>query len=61
VVVQKTDKRWLERAADLILRLNPKIAVDILVYTPEEFTELQEKANKFFQNVIEEGKVIYER
>ena len=41
------------------LPLNPSVALDLFVYTPEEFTTMAE-ANPFVRSAIASGKVIYE-
>jgi predicted nucleotidyltransferase len=59
VVVQKTQKRFLQRIDDLIQLIRPRCATDILVYTPEEFEQLQ-LTNSFIGQITSQGKVLYE-
>lgn len=59
VVVQQTDRRFLDRLGDLLLHLHPRVGCDILVYTPEEWEELSQK-RKFLRHVRLEGVVLYE-
>ena len=40
--------------------LKPGIAMDIFVYTPEEFDEMKD-TNPFLRRAVLKGKVIYER
>ena len=35
--------------------------VDVLVYTPEEFQRMIEWENPFIENVLKEGKIVYEK
>jgi hypothetical protein len=35
--------------------------MDVLVYTPQELAEMQERENPFIEMVMKEGIVIYER
>jgi len=48
----------LERSKELFLLLKPKVGMDILVYTPEEFRQLSER--RFFKEEIIGKGVIYE-
>jgi len=41
--------------------INRKVAIDLLVYTKKEFEELKKRGNNFFQNIIKNGKKIYEK
>ncbi len=60
VVVQETKKRYLQRIEELIQLINPRYAIDILVYTPEEFERLR-LTNSFVRQITTQGKVLYER
>jgi predicted nucleotidyltransferase len=66
VVVKKTDKRFYDRIGDVLHILwsgveTPKIGVDVLVYTPEEFQEMS-RGNYFIRDeVLGKGRIIYER
>ena len=59
IVVQDTDARFLDRLETFYTLLDLRVDADILVYTPEEWAELQ-TWNPFIQQVIREGEVIYE-
>jgi len=59
VIVQRTNARFLDRLEPFYASLDLKVDADILVYTPEEWAELQ-TWNPFIQQIIREGKVIYE-
>ena len=60
IIVKKTKKKFLERLEEFYNYLNPQVAVDILVYTPEEFEEMKEN-NPFIMSAIKQGRIIYER
>jgi predicted nucleotidyltransferase len=60
IIVKKTKKKFLERLEEFYNYLNPQVAVDILVYTPEEFEEMKEN-NPFIITALKHGRVIYER
>ena len=61
ILVKQTKQRFLDRyeglLQDLFLAL-PGIAVDALIYTPEEFEILRKK--RFLARAVQEGRVIYE-
>jgi predicted nucleotidyltransferase len=48
------------RAAELLGRLAPRVVLDLVVYTPQEFEALQEKA-PLLRAALAEGKVLHER
>ncbi len=61
VIIKETAIPFLDRYTDFqgLFRATPK-ALQILVYTPEEFDDMQARGNPFILNVIEDGVVIYE-
>lgn len=61
IVIKRTDRRFLDRLADVIEAIRPDFALDVLVYTPEEFERMLEEENPLVTRAVEEGKVIYER
>ena len=61
IVIKQTDKRFLDRLADLIDAVHPDFGFDCLVYTPEEFDRMLEEENPLLTRAVQEGKVIYER
>jgi predicted nucleotidyltransferase len=66
VVIKKTPKRFYDRIGDVLNILwsgeeTPKVGVDILVYTPEEF-QLMSKDNYFVRDeILGKGRTVYER
>jgi len=61
IVIKKTDRRFLDRLADVIDVIQPDFALDVLVYTPEEFERMLKEENPFLTRAVEEGRVIYEK
>jgi predicted nucleotidyltransferase len=61
-IIKKTDKRPLDRCLEVATITQPSVAVNFLVYTPEEF-EKERKAGNFFvvDEILKEGRVLYER
>jgi len=58
IIVKDTKKSFLERSKELFLLLKPKVGMDILVYTPEEFRQLS--GERFFKEQVIEKGVIHE-
>lgn len=62
LVILDTDKPRKERVVEVSLLLYPRLfPVDILVKTPQEIEDELEKGNFFIQEILEKGKVLYER
>lgn len=59
LIVQETKKRFIERLIELYEIINPRYALDLIVYTPSEFDELKEKSI-FVKKILSEGKLLYE-
>ncbi|MBC8249510.1 MAG: nucleotidyltransferase domain-containing protein [Anaerolineales bacterium] len=61
VIIKETQERFLDRLERVYDLVKPTFAMDVLVYTPQEFAEMQERNNYFTEMVLKEGVVIYER
>lgn len=61
VIVQQTEMPFLKRIKEAILLLKPKVGVDLLIYTPEEFVRLSQERRFVRDEIVNKGKVIYER
>ena len=57
LIVMDTELPFLERLTALYKSLNPQVALDLLVYTPEEMARLAERP--FFREILREGVVLY--
>lgn len=58
LVVWETDLDFVERTAEIYRRLCPRVATDILVYTPEEMEAIPQRP--FIRKALKEGRVLYE-
>lgn len=60
VAIKKTDKRFYDRIGEVTALIPHDLPIDILVYTPEEFTQM---ANSYFikNEVLGKGRILYER
>ena len=59
VVVQHTDRAFTDRVEEVYQLVLPRVDVDVLVYTPEEFEELK-RDRPFGRRLAAEGRVVYE-
>ena len=60
VMIMKSEMSFLERTAKVMRSLPASVgAVDLLVYTPEEFRQMLRDGNAFAEMLVEEGKLIY--
>lgn len=62
VIVADTERPFVERFKDFmdLLKVSPA-AIEMIVYTQDEFHRMYEQNNGFILNVIEKGKILYER
>lgn len=59
IVICETQQDFWERLITAYRLLQPRVPVDLLIYTPMEWKELQQRL--FFQEeVLKKGKVLYE-
>jgi predicted nucleotidyltransferase len=60
VIVADTPRPFLERYRDFegIYEVWPRL--DLLIYTPEEFSRMRAEGRAFIQHVLDEGTVVYE-
>jgi predicted nucleotidyltransferase len=64
LIVKKTGKRPLDRMREvyeLVYSPDHYLALDPLVYTPKELTQRLALGDFFIQEIIREGRVLYER
>jgi len=59
IAVLKSDLPFMERIGFIYGKIVPRVAADILVYTPEEWQTVREKP--FFKKATAEGRVLYEK
>jgi len=60
VIVEKTHLPFFQRLKKIRKLLQPKVGMDVMVYTPEEFDQLCAERPFFKAEIIEKGKVLYE-
>lgn len=60
LVVMPFEGSALQQAARILTRINPPLAVDLIVRTPEQVQERLAMHDGFMQEILERGKVAYE-
>jgi predicted nucleotidyltransferase len=61
VVINNTHLPYLKRLFKIQALLQPQVGTDLLYYTPQEFEKLCRERAFFREEILEKGKVVYER
>jgi len=61
VIVKQTALPFLDRIDEVLRLLEPRVGLDVLVYTPEEFDQLSRERPFFREEILAKGKTLYER
>jgi len=61
VVVEETSLPFYQRLRRFRKLLRPQVAMDVIVYTPVEFENMRRERTFIKDEVIDNGKVLYER
>ncbi len=62
VIIKKTRERFIKRLHEIRLMTDPGEGVDFIVYTPQEVKDMQKENRRFLvKEILEKGKVLYER
>jgi predicted nucleotidyltransferase len=61
VIIQDTKLPFLKRIQQVLRLLRPKVGLDLLVYTPEEYATLVQERKFVRDEIAAKGKVLYER
>jgi predicted nucleotidyltransferase len=60
MVIMRFKGSGLRKAAEILDRISPRMALDLLVSTPREFRQRLAWNDFFIQEIAEHGKVLYE-
>ena len=60
VVIADTARPFFDRFKDFTGVWDVWPRLDVLIYTPAEFEQMQAKGNPFIERVLAEGRVVYE-
>jgi predicted nucleotidyltransferase len=62
LVIMDTDESSIQRAIEVKKACRPRfVSMDVLVKTPEEVETTLERGSFFLSEILEQGKVLYER
>lgn len=61
LVIKDSSERPIDRCLELFRLIKPKVGVDLFVYTPEEYNMLIKEKYSFLLNIVERGKILYEK
>ena len=61
VIIKRTDLPFLQRLHEMRRLLHPRVGIDILVYTPDEFEQMSQERLFFREEILDKGIVVYER
>jgi len=59
VVIKETERRFLDRIKDVIALVQPRVGMDIIIYTPQEFAQLIKERAFVREEILAKGKVLY--
>ncbi len=59
IIVKDTNRRFLDRIKDVIKLVKPRVGMDIIVYTPQEFDQLSEERAFVRDEILAKSKVLY--
>lgn len=59
IIVLETQQRFLDRLGEMYRLLDCPLALDLLVYTPEEFAHMRH-TSPLVRRAVQEGRVLYE-
>lgn len=58
VIIAETDRPFYERSKEVIKEVRPRVGLDLLVYSPAEWKEIQ--ARPFIrEEVVKKGRIVY--
>lgn len=59
ILVKDSEMKFSDRLEEFYREIIPDVAVDVLVYTPEEFDRLR-RERAFIRKAVEEGVILYD-
>lgn len=59
VVIKKTSKRFYDRIGDVLRLVRPREALDVIVYTPEEYARLTQESWFVGEEITKKGRIVY--
>ncbi|MBI3577270.1 nucleotidyltransferase domain-containing protein [Candidatus Gottesmanbacteria bacterium] len=60
VIIKKTSQRFYDRIGDVLRLVRPRESLDVLVYTPQEYSRMSRESWFIGEEVKKKGKVVYQ-
>ncbi len=61
LIVKETALRPVARCLELFRIIQPKVGIDLFIYTPKEYDALLREKYSFLLDILKRGKVLYEK
>ena len=61
VIIQQTKLPFYQRIKRALKLIRPKVGLDLLIYTPAEFSRLSRERRFFRDEILDKGTVLYAR
>lgn len=59
VIIKQTSSRFYDRIGEVLRLTQPSTALDVLVYTPQEYARLQRESWFVGEEIAKKGKILY--
>lgn len=60
VIIKETSKRPIDRQVEVYGLVKPEVGIDLFIYTPQEFRDLESIGFSLVKEIVAKGKVLYE-
>lgn len=60
VIIRQTSKRPIDRQVEVYGLVKPEVGLDLFIYTPQEFRDLESMGFSLVREIVAKGKVLYE-
>jgi len=61
LIIKETATRRLNRREEAMRGISQHVPMDLIILTPEEMEFLQQNHSQFIEEILNEGKILYER
>ena len=61
LIIKESQKGYLDRVAEVIQLVHPTVGLDLFILSPAEIDDALEDYNPYIEEIITEGKVVYEQ
>ncbi|WP_421658964.1 nucleotidyltransferase domain-containing protein [Leptothermofonsia sp. ETS-13] len=58
-IVKETNQRFLDRTKEVLRLLQPRVGLDVLVYTHDEFDQLCQDRAFVRDEIVDKGRILY--